>query len=173
MKPSDIHLNPKLDLKFERVVGVPRALVWKAWTEPEHLMKWFCPRPWMTTKVEMDLRPGGKFYSQMKGPNGEQHDNTGCYLEVVPLERLTFTSAMGPGFRPILRTLGENGDCTDFAFTAFVLLEDAPGGGTKYTAIALHPNEDSRKTHEDMGFEGGWGTALEQMVAEIKAGTIK
>lgn len=173
MKPYEITLNPKLDLSFERVVDVPRALVWKAWTDPEHLKKWFCPRPWMTTHVEIDLRPGGKFRSTMEGPNGEKHDNTGCYLEVYPNERLTWTASLETGFRPVVRTLNENGDCTDISFTAFVMMEDAPGGGTKYTAVAMHPDEASKKTHEDMGFEHGWGAALQQLVDEIKAGSIK
>ena len=46
--------TPHLDLEFERFVPVPRQLMWRAWTEPEHLMKWFCPRPWQTTECEID-----------------------------------------------------------------------------------------------------------------------
>ena len=51
--------NPKLDLILERVVDVPRELVWKAWTTPEYLIKWFTPEPWKTVDCELDLRPGG------------------------------------------------------------------------------------------------------------------
>ncbi|MBU0800881.1 MAG: SRPBCC family protein [Alphaproteobacteria bacterium] len=172
MKPYDFQLNPTLDLQLQRIVPVPRALVWKAWTDPEHIKKWFCPRPWMTTECEMDLRPGGKFYTAMKGPNGEYHANTGCFLEVFPLQRLTFTSALETGFRPLARIPNEKGDCTDLSFTAFVDFEDAPGGGTKYTATAAHNDEAGRKTHAEMGFDQGWGTALDQLVAEIQSGSI-
>ena len=51
--------RPGLDLILERVVDVPRELVWRAWTTPEHLMKWFTPVPWKTIACEIDLRPGG------------------------------------------------------------------------------------------------------------------
>ena len=51
--------DPKLDLVLERIVEVPRELVWMAWTTPEHLKKWFTPVPWTTVDCEIDLRPGG------------------------------------------------------------------------------------------------------------------
>ena len=53
--------DPKLDLVIERVVDVPHELVWAAWTKPEHIVHWFAPKPWTTTKCEVDLRPGGTF----------------------------------------------------------------------------------------------------------------
>jgi uncharacterized protein YndB with AHSA1/START domain len=52
--------------------------------------------------------------------------------------------------------------------TAILLLEDAPGGGTTYTAIARHRNPDTRKAHEDMGFYDGWGTVATQLEAYAK-----
>ncbi|GJI87352.1 hypothetical protein RugamoR1_05150 [Rugamonas sp. R1(2021)] len=54
-------------------------------------MHWFTPAPWTTLEAECDLRPGGLFRSVMAGPNGERHDNFGCYLEVVENRRLTWT----------------------------------------------------------------------------------
>jgi uncharacterized protein YndB with AHSA1/START domain len=53
--------NAKLDLVLERVVDVPRELVWTAWTKPEHVSKWFTPAPWTVADCEIDLRPGGIF----------------------------------------------------------------------------------------------------------------
>jgi len=58
--------NPKLDLVLHRLVPVRRELVWKAWTEPKHLKKWFTPKPWRTTECRIDLRPGGIFRTVMK-----------------------------------------------------------------------------------------------------------
>ena len=148
--------NPELDLVLDRYVEVPPALVWKCWTEPEHLMPWFCPAPWRTTECEIDLRPGGKFYTLMRGPNGESHAGTGCYLEVVPERRLTWTSALGPDFRP-----NPEGP---LCFTAVLTLE-AKGNGTRYLVQALHRDPAGAKAHADMGFVEGWGKALEQLVA--------
>ncbi len=152
-----ISVDPKLDLVLDRVVDVPPALVWRAWTEPKLLTQWFTPHPWTTPHAEMDLWPGGKFRTIMRSPEGEEHDNTGCFLEVVPGRRLAFTDALGPGFRP----LG-----TGF-MTAFIDIT-AEGSGTRYVATALHADEAGRKTHEEMGFMSGWGTALDQLVALAK-----
>ncbi|WP_342363074.1 SRPBCC family protein [Terrarubrum flagellatum] len=151
-------IDPKLDLVLERVIDVPRELVWAAWTQPEHLKKWFCPRPWMVTECELDLRPGGIFRTVMRGPEGQEFPNIGCYLEVVPNERLVFTDALQPGYRP-----SEN------PFFTGALMLASQGAGTKYTAMAIHRDEATRKKHEDMGFHQGWGTALDQLVELAKS----
>lgn len=149
--------DPKLDLVLERNIDVPRELVWKAWTEPEHLKAWFCPKPWRLAECELDLRPGGIFRSVMQGPNGEQQEGTGCFLEVAPLERLVWTDALRPGYRPASNP-----------FMTGVLLLEPRGKGTRYTAIAIHKDETIRKQHEEMGFYDGWGKALEQLIAHVK-----
>ena len=156
--------DPKLDLVLERIVDVPRELVWKAWTTPEYLMKWFTPEPWSTTDCEIDLRPGGLFRSVMRSPEGDEHENIGCYLEVVENERLVWTDALEQGYRPT----NKPSDClVDFYFTAIISLEPHKDG-TKYTVIALHGNDEGRKKHEEMGFHYGWGKALDQLVAFVK-----
>ena len=149
--------DPALDLELNRVVDVSPALLWRAWTEPELLKQWFCPLPWKTTECEIDLRPGGRFRTLMQGPDGEQHDNTGCYLAIVPQTLLVFTDALGPGWRP-----KEGG-----FMTASVHFQ-AEGAGTRYVARAFHKDGEGRRQHEAMGFEQGWGTALDQLVALAK-----
>lgn len=151
-------LDPKLDLVLERVVDVPPALVWEAWTKPEHLRHWFTPKPWTVAHCEVDLRPGGTFRTVMRGPDGEEHDVAGCYLEVVPQQRLIWTDALLPGYRPSANPF----------FTAIVELEPS-GKGTRYRATAIHRDEDGRKKHEEMGFHQGWGTVLDQLVEYAKA----
>lgn len=162
--PVKDQLNPELDLILERQVDVPVEKVWKAWTTPEHLMPWFCPKPWKTTECEIDLRPGGLFRTVMEGPEGERHDSRGCYLEVSENRCLVWTSALKEGYRP--QDTGD--DCLNNHFTAFLLLEPTDTG-TSYTAIARHGNTEARKNHEDMGFHDGWGTVLDQLVDFIKA----
>ncbi len=148
--------DPALDLELRREVEVAPHLVWRAWTEPALLKQWFTPAPWRTTHCEIDLRPGGKFRTVMEGPNGEKHDSIGCFLFVVPEKLLVFTDALGPGYRP----LG-----TGF-MTASIEIEPT-AAGTLYTARALHKDEAGRKQHEEMGFQQGWGTALDQLVALV------
>lgn len=165
---TNFQINPKLDLVLERTVDVPPALIWKAWTTPEHLKPWFCPKPWSLSHCEIDLRPGGRFYSVMKSPEGQEYPNEGCYLETVENQRLVWTNAMLPGFRPAPSSDDPHG----FFFTAALLLQPQ-GSGTKYTAIAIHKDESGRKTHAEMGFQEGWGTVLTQLVEYIKSGQIK
>ena len=93
--------DPKLDLVLERTVDVPPELVWLAWTTPEHICKWFTPKPWTTTSCEIDLRPGGAFKAIMCSPEGKEFPNVGCYLEIVPNRRLVFTDALLPGYAPV------------------------------------------------------------------------
>lgn len=151
-------IDPKLDLVLEREIDVPPALVWKVWTQPEHLKHWFVPKPWSVTDCEIDLRPGGIFRTTMRSPEGQEFPNLGCYLEIVPQQRLVFTDALLPGFRPAEKPF----------FTAILSLTPQ-GSGTRYTAIAIHGTEAGRKQHEEMGFEHGWGTVVTQMVEYIKA----
>ena len=149
--------DPRLDLVLERVVDVPRELVWAAWTRPEHLRKWFTPAPWTVADCEIDLRPGGIFRTVMRSPEGKEFPNIGCYLEVVPNERLVWTDALLPGYRP-----AEN------PFMTAIITLESQGKGTRYTAVAIHRDDAGRKKHEEMGFYQGWGKALDQLVAHVK-----
>ena len=162
-------VDPKLDLVLERVVDVPVELVWRAWTEPELLKRWFTPAPWTTVACEIDLRPGGAFRTTMRSPEGEEFPGTGCWLEVVENARLAWTNALLPGWRPAPAPApkGSGEDCHDLVFTAIIAMEPH-GGGTRYTATALHQDEGGRSKHAEMGFHDGWGKALDQLVALAK-----
>ncbi len=163
------HPNPLLDLTFTRIVDVPRHLVWRAWTEPALLMPWFCPLPWTTTACEIDLRPGGLFATTMMSPDGQKFPNHGCYLEIVIHEKLVWTNAMLPGFRPAAPSATGDIQTVDFKFTATIEMADH-AGGTRYTATVLHADEAGAQQHAAMGFEAGWGVALDQLVAMLKRG---
>jgi uncharacterized protein YndB with AHSA1/START domain len=136
--------DPQLDLVLERTIDIPPEMIWAAWTTPEHLKHWFTPAPWQTVDCEIDLRPGGIFRTTMRSPEGEEFPNFGCYLEVIPIE------AHGA-----------------FAFTAIVALEPH-GTGTKYTAMVIHSDVESCQRHNAMGFQDGWGKALDQLVAYMQ-----
>ncbi len=159
--------NASLDLQFERLIDIRPELVWSAWTEPEHLVHWFTPAPWKTIDCEIDLRPGGIFRTVMQSPEGQHFPNLGCYLEVVRQRKLVWTNALGPAFRPMVLSGSTVGEGAPFAFTAAVSMEPE-GRGTRYAAKVMHADEAARKQHAAMGFEGGWGTALDQLVAYMK-----
>ena len=156
-KAAYFDIDPALDLVLEREIDVPRELVWRAWTEPEHIKQWFAPAPWSISECEIDLQPGGQFYTVMRSPDGQAFPNMGCYLEIVPDEKLVFTNALAPGYRPSAEPF----------FTAIVTLGPT-ATGTRYTAVAKHKDQAGRQQHEDMGFLEGWGQTLDQLVALAK-----
>jgi uncharacterized protein YndB with AHSA1/START domain len=144
------------DLVLTREFDGPPEKVWRAWTDPEVMPRWFVPRPWTLSKCELDVRPGGSSLVVMRDPEGNEFPNPGVYLEVVPGRRLVFTDAYGPGWTPAEKPF----------FTAVIDLEDLGDGRTRYTATARHWTAESKETHEKMGFHQGWGQCADQL-AEI------
>ncbi len=153
-------VNPELDLVLERVTDVKPEIIWKAWTRPEHLKRWFVPAPWTIADCEVDLRPGGIFKTIMQSPEGEKFPNLGCFLEIVENKKLVWTDVLLPGFRPAKSVVSG----ADLPLTAIILIE-AHGKGSKYTAIVMHQDAEGRKRHEEMGFHMGWGQCFDQLVA--------
>jgi len=163
-------MTDKLDLVLERTIDAPIDLVWAAYTNPEHLKRWFAPRPYEITECELDLRPGGIFRIRMVGPDGFDtgHGVPGCVLEVIEGKKLAWTSALGPGYRPNLAGEG----CESFPMTAVITFEDVGDGKTAYRAVSLHKDEADREKHEQMGFHDGWGTVagqLEEFAQSLRA----
>ncbi len=147
--------HPETDLVLHRVLKAPRALVWKCWTTPELLTPWFVPRPHSVTEVQIDLRPGGRFFTRML-VEGNEYPNDGSYLQVVPGERLVFTDLLLPDWQPA--------PAPGLGFTAILTLKDHPEG-TDYTAVARHRSREQAEAHEKMGFTDGWGTVATQLEA--------
>jgi hypothetical protein len=98
-------VNPKLDLVLERFIDAPKRLVWEALTKPEHLKEWYMPKAWgRVARAELDVRPGGMFSIDIAGPDGQDFPNLGCFLEVVPMERLSWTSMLFPAIALLCST---------------------------------------------------------------------
>jgi uncharacterized protein YndB with AHSA1/START domain len=153
--------DPKLDFAIERFIDAPVRLVWEALTRPEHLMEWYMPRPWgRVARTEMDVRPGGVFSIDIATADGQEYPKLGCYLEVIPMERLAWTSMLFPGFRPAV--------FDDIPITAIVTMETV-GAGTRYVFMALHRNEADLETSKASGFYEGTGMAVDQLVAHVKS----
>jgi uncharacterized protein YndB with AHSA1/START domain len=98
--------DDRLDLRLDRTIAVPRRLIWKAWTEPAHIKKWWAPAPWSTVECQIDLRPGGIFRTVMRSPEGQDFPHEACLVELVENERIVFTNALAPGYRPAADHLG-------------------------------------------------------------------
>ncbi len=147
-------LDPDLDLVLVRELAAPRAVIWRCWTEPEHLMQWFVPKPHKVTACHLDVRVGGACNTTFD-VEGAVMENKGVYLEVVPGEKLVFTDTYTEGWKPAAEPF----------MTAIVTFEDMGGGRTRYTAVARHRNAETARQHRDMGFHDGWGTVATQLEA--------
>lgn len=154
-------IDPKLDIVLERFVDAPRHLVWEALTKPEHLKEWYMPRQWgSVARCELDVRPGGRFSIDIATADGRTFPNLGCFLDVVPMERLAWTSMLFPGYRPAT--------FDDIPITAIVTMESV-GSGTRYVFTALHRNEADVETNRTNGWQQGTEIALDQLVAHVQS----
>ena len=126
-----------------RRIKAPPAKVWAAITEPKLMMQWWGPDAGPTLRAEADVRPGGRFSVAFRLMNGDEHNPTGIYREVVPEKKLVFTwEAPGMPERESLVTF---------------LLEPIDGG-TKLTLRHEHLPEEVRKSHEQ-----GWTGLLDKL----------
>ena len=145
--------HPDLDLTVSRVIKAPRSVIWGAWTDRARFEQWWVPAPATCKVLEMDLRPGGSFLTQISEGGGEfmPHIN-GCFLAIDNLERIVFTNSLVSGWRPAEEPF----------MTAIITLKDRPEG-TEYVANVMHRNNADRNMHEEMGFYDGWGTVTRQL----------
>jgi uncharacterized protein YndB with AHSA1/START domain len=154
-------INPTLDLVLERFIDAPKHLVWEALTKPEHLKEWYMPRTWgRVSRAEMDVRPGGIFSIDIVTADGREVPNLGCVLEVVPVERLVWTSMLFPDFRPAV--------FDDVPITAIMTMESV-GTGTRYVFTALHRDEADCEKNKASGWLEGTEIALDQLAAHVKS----
>ncbi len=154
-------INPKLDVVLERFIDAPKHLVWDALAKPEHLKEWYMPKTWgSVANCEMDVRPGGIFSIDIATTDGQVFPNLGCFLDVIPMERLCWTSMLFPGYRPAV--------FDDIPITAIVTMETV-GTGTRYVFTALHRDEADFEKNKASGWLQGTEIALDQFVAHVKS----
>jgi uncharacterized protein YndB with AHSA1/START domain len=118
------------ELVATRVFDAPRELVFKLWTDPEHLGKWWGPRGFTTTTASMDFRPGGAWRYCMHGPDGTDYENRVTYTEIVEPERITFRHGGADDIEPV-------GHETIATF-------EEVGGKTKITMRLVFPTAEQR-----------------------------
>ena len=87
------------ELVISRVFNAPKELVWKVWTEPEHIRQWWGPNGFTNTIFQMDVKPGGVWDLIMHGPDGTDYKNKSVYKEVVKYEKLVYDHVSGPKFQ--------------------------------------------------------------------------
>lgn len=159
MMDKHFAVDPKTDFVIERFIDAPRELVWEALTKPEHLKAWYMPRAWgAVAACELDVRPGGMFSVDISVGEGQVVPNLGCFVDVVPMERLVYTSMLFPGYRPAV--------FDDIPITAIVTLQ-TEGTGTRYVFTALHRNQADLETNKTSGWAEGTEIATQQLLEHV------
>ena len=153
---------------LHRIFAAPRALVWKAWTEAEHLQRWFGPKGFTMPACSLDLRPGGVFLYGMKSPDGHEMWGKWIFREIVPPEKLvviaSFSDAKGGVTRhPLsahwpLETLSTM-ILTEHEGKTTLTLRWAPYNATAIERQTFDASHDSMRQ--------GWGGTMEQLEAYL------
>jgi uncharacterized protein YndB with AHSA1/START domain len=86
------------EISATRIFNAPRELVFRAWTEPDHIAQWWGPKGFTNTFYEFDLKPGGRWRFTMHGPDGVNYPNESVFVEIVAFERIVFRHVVPPRF---------------------------------------------------------------------------
>ena len=149
---------------IERVFDAPRELVWRAWTEPEHFMRWYRPKGFTLPTCGIDFRVGGRYVCGMRSPDGHDYWTTGVYREIVPPERFVATESLADEHgNAVPATHDGTGDHVPLETTVTVTVEDLGGGKTKLTLRQVGWADDSMAAHAS----AGWSEAFDKLAAAI------
>jgi uncharacterized protein YndB with AHSA1/START domain len=99
------------EISVSRTLNAPIDLVWKVWTDPEHIKNWWGPDGFTNTISQMDVTPGGEWHLVMHGPDGTDFKNKSVFKEVVPHEKLVYEHVSAPKFLATV-TFESHGDKT-------------------------------------------------------------
>lgn len=130
------------ELSITRIFDAPRSLVFRVWSTPEHLMRWWGPKDFACTLARTDFRPGGAWRTSIRSPEGTDHGAGGVYREIVEPERLVFTFAWDESSETLVTVTFEDVD-----------------GQTKLTFRQTPFNTvESRDSHQE-----GWSECLDRL----------
>ncbi len=152
------------ELIITRIFDAPRELVWNAWTEPEHLQRWWGPKDFTAPACKIDFRVGGKYLFCMKSPDGKDYWSTGVYREIVPLERIVCTDSFADEHGNIVPAT-YYGMSSDFPLEMLVTVTfEELGEKTKMTL--KHTGLPTGEMTEQTG--AGWNESFDKMAKSFK-----
>jgi uncharacterized protein YndB with AHSA1/START domain len=145
--PSDV------EIETTRVVDAPRDLVFKCFTEPEHVTQWMLgPSGWTMPVCEIDLRPGGTWRFAWRRDDGTEMEMSGVYKEVAPPDRLVASEAWG-------------GDWPETVNTVTLTEED---GKTTITQTILYPSKEARDAALATGMKDGMSMSFDRLAEHVR-----
>lgn len=163
MSPQHATNSAGREIIISRMFNAPRELVWRAWTEPELIARWWGPRDFNTRVEKLELRAGGQWRYVMVAPDGHEYPVEGTFSEVSPMNHFVTTSEFGKDF------IAPAGMRLPKGTMLMVTFEDF-GMNTRVTLRIIHRSADDRRKHEDLGVALGWKSSfecLDELLPEI------
>lgn len=164
---SDIALDSKRVFSVERIFDAPRDLVWKMWSEADHLKQWWGPKGWTLPVCEVDFRPGGVWHYCMRSPEGQEGWGKAIYREILAPERLVYTDAFSDAEGNVAEGMPE---------MEIVVTFTEVDGKTKMNSQTLFASAEDLQAVLNMGMEQGFDETLgrlEDYLAQQKNGGDK
>ena len=144
MRPTESETPSDREIVLTRVVEAPRALVWRIWTDPDEIGRWWGPTGFTTRTEEMELRPGGRWRFAMIGPDGREYANRITFLEIEAPARIRYEHGGELGLEPV-------------SFESLVTFEELGPSRTRVTLRSIFPSAKARDlvVREYGAIEGG------------------
>jgi len=156
ISPSATASPERYELNLTRILNAPRALVFKAWTDPKHVAQWWGPGGFTNPVCEVDARPGGEMRIHMRAPDGTIYPMTAIFKEIIEPERIVFqTAALDANGKPMFEVL-----------TTVTLADQS--GKTKLTLTAKVVNMTAAAPQYLAGMEAGWTQSLERLAKHVE-----
>jgi uncharacterized protein YndB with AHSA1/START domain len=159
----DYHsLNPNIgdqEIVMERQFRAPQTLMFQVFTESEHLMRWWVPQPYTLPVCTVDLRPGGIWHYCLRSPEGQVQCARSVYREVVPPEKLVYTTTFADEYANPIEGMPEH-------LTTLIFTEEA--GKTKVTARVQFSSAEALKVAIDLGMPHGMRMTWDYLIEYVQ-----
>ncbi|MGI8496784.1 MAG: SRPBCC family protein [Gemmatimonadaceae bacterium] len=167
MSARDDAAAPTMGREFvlTRLFNAPRELVFRAWTDPKQLGKWWGPNNFTNPVCELDLRPGGAWRIVMRSPDGVEYPLKGVYREIVEPERLVFTDNWEEHPAEFHQLLRQNGADQSIQEAINTVTFDDQNGRTLLTLRTLFESAPLRDAMVKMGMTQGWTESFDRLTA--------
>jgi uncharacterized protein YndB with AHSA1/START domain len=164
---GDVANTNEQELVITRVFDAPRELVWKAWTEPERVKRWWGPKGFTAPFCKIDLQVGGVFHYCMRSPEGKDYWNTGVYREIVEPDRIVCTDSFADEEGNVVPA-SHYGMSSDFPLQMLVAVTfEEHGEHEGKTKLTLrHVGIPSGVDHD--GAKQGWNESFDKLTEVLK-----
>jgi len=155
--------NEHLDVIITRTLKAPRQLVWDAWTQAEHVEKWWGPKGMTTSVVKIDLKEGGERHYIMTSPDGKAFPVIGEFNEIVEPEKIVTTDHFGEEYQKIMPK-----EMFPKKIVMTILFDEVEEG-TELTLTISHMDQEDYDKHMRMNPTHGWNASFDSLVDYLKA----